>query len=102
MPAGQTFPNILIRHGVSFGALQSANPGVNLTALRGGQILCVPPSGTRGLCPSCNGITHTISRNETIDGIARHYRTTLANILRGNPNLAPQDFTVGRTICIPR
>jgi len=100
VPFGWDFSNILIHYGVSFDALQNANPRVNLSALRAGQVLCVPPSGSRGLCTG-NASTHIVERSENLGAIARRYRTTVAALLRANPNLAPQDFIPGRVICIP-
>lgn len=101
VPNGWDFGNILIRYGVSYDALQNANPSVSIDSLRAGQVLCVPPSGSRGLCTNDQGFTYIVERSDTLDSIARRYRTTTSRLLRANPNLAPQDFITGRVVCIP-
>lgn len=102
LPSGWDCSNILIRYGISYRALESANPGENLLMLRPGQTLCIPPNGTRGPLGSQGTPSHTIERQDTLESIARRYRTTMALIFRENPAMAPDDFVVGRVICIPQ
>jgi len=101
MPHGWSFYNILVRYGVSYDALQRANPGVDLEALAGGQAIYVPPAGSRGLTDERGFETHIVERFETLDSISRKYRVSTANLLKNNPNLTPHDFIVGRVILVP-
>lgn len=101
MPQGWSFYNILVRHGVSYDALQRANPGMDLDALTPGQTVYVPPGGSRGLTEDSAMGTHIVERLETLDSISRKYRVSTANLLKANPNLAPHDFIAGRVILVP-
>lgn len=101
IPQGWDLPNILMRYGISYRALQSCNPGMDMGALRPGETLCIPPAGTRGAIGSTTAPSHTIERQETLETIARRYRTSVARLFEENPVLAPDDFIAGRLIAIP-
>ena len=45
--------------------------------------------------------THTIGSGDTLDGIARRYGTTVAELQRLNPGVDPRRLQLGRTITIP-
>jgi LysM repeat protein len=99
---GQTVVDILALYNVSYAALAAANPAVSLGQLGTGQALCIPPTGSRGIC-GVNGIApHVIQKDETLTTIADLYKTTVSAILMANPNLAPADFVTGRIICLPK
>jgi len=103
LPNGWDFTNILMRYGISYRALESANPGMDVFVLRPGQSLRIPPTGTRGHILSAPGMrSHTIERQDTIESIARRYGTSVAMLFRENPVLAPDDFVSGRVISIPQ
>ena len=102
LPNGWDFTNILMRYGVSYRALESANPGVDIFTLQPGQSLWIPPAGTRGhIIDGRSMQPHTIERQETLESIARRYGTSVARLFRENPVLAPDDFVAGRIISIP-
>ena len=101
MPHGWSFYNILVRYGVSYDALARANPGFDLEALSGGQVIYIPPVGSRGLSDDSGYSTHIVERFETLDSISRKYRVSTASLLKTNPNLAPHDFIAGRVILVP-
>lgn len=101
IPSGWTFYNILMRYGISYEALGKANPGMDLINLVPGQMICIPPAGSRGLSMDRNLGTHIVERSDTLDTIARRYRVSAAYLLQINPNLAPDDFIAGRVVCVP-
>jgi len=102
VPAGWDVGNMIFRFGVSYDAIRLANPRLNIDNLRAGQVLCIPPSGTRGICTRVNGFSYIIVQGDSVDNLAMRNRITATQLFRANPNLAPQDFIVGRVICIPR
>lgn len=101
MPQGWNYYNILIRYGISYEALQRANPDMNLDTLTAGQIIYIPPAGSRGLSEDHSLRTHIVERSETLDMIARKFHVSTASLLKVNPNLAPDDFVAGRVILVP-
>lgn len=100
MPMGWGFGTVLTRYGISFNALQAANPGLNIEAIPAGQRLCIPPAGSRQLC-GMGMRSHVIDRGETLDSLARRFGISVSRLLRINADLAPADFIAGRVICAP-
>jgi LysM repeat protein len=45
--------------------------------------------------------THQVVRGETLDGIARKYGTSVAEIQRLNPQVQPRRLLVGQALTIP-
>ena len=72
-------------------ALREYNEDIRLTALRPGDVLCVPPSGDRGLCEN-GGPVYRLQEGDTLDEIAARNGTNVEQLLRLNPNLLPSDF----------
>ena len=68
--------------------------------LRPGDVLCVPPSGDRGLCEN-GGPVYRLQEGDTLDEIAARNGTNVEQLLRLNPNLLPSDFVSGQVICLP-
>lgn len=101
MPPGWNFYNILMRYGISYEALRKANPGVDIDTLVSGQMICIPPPGSRGVSQDNTHGTHIVERSDSLETIARRYRVSAAYLLQINPNLAPDDFTAGRVVCVP-
>ena len=98
---GQTFVDVLVLYNISYGALRASNPNVDLSALTAGQELCIPPSGSRGTCPTGVG-PYLMVAGDTLSTLAARFRTTAAGILTANPNMTPTDFTAGKIICLPQ
>ncbi len=97
---GQSVVDVMLSSNVSMRALREYNEDIRLTALRPGDVLCVPPSGDRGLCNN-GGPVYRIQEGDTLDGIARLNGTGVEQLLRLNPNLLPSDFVPGQVICLP-
>ena len=100
MPMGWSYGTVLTRYGISFNALQAANPGLNIEAIPAGQRLCIPPAGSRRLCG--DGLrSHVKDSGETLSSLAQRFDISVSRLLRINADLAPSDFIAGRVICAP-
>lgn len=97
---GQSVVDVMVASNVSLRALREYNEDVRLTALRPGDVLCVPPSGDRGLCES-GGPLYRIQEGDSLEEIAEANGTNVEQLLRLNPNLLPSDFAAGQVICLP-
>ena len=97
---GQSVVDIMLSSNVSLRALREYNEDIRLTALRPGDVLCVPPSGDRGLCEN-GGPVYRLQEGDTLDEIAERNGTNVEQLLRLNPNLLPSDFVTGQVICLP-
>lgn len=53
----------------------------------------------RPFCPG--GTVYTIRAGDSLYNVAQRFNTTITAIIRANPGLSPDDFRVGRRICIP-
>ena len=95
---GQTVSDIQLRASLSRHTLDVANTGIDLENLRVGQTICVPQENTPCAVPS----TYTLGQTETLEAVAMLFSLPIASILRANPCLAPQDFTPGTTVIIPK
>ena len=85
---------------VSLRALREYNEDIRLTALRPGDVLCVPPNGDRGLCEN-GGPVYRIQEGDSLEEIAELNGTNVEQMLRLNPNLLQSDFVAGQVICLP-
>ena len=97
---GRSVVDVMLSSNVSLRALREYNEDIRLTALRPGDVLCVPPSGDRGLCEN-GGPVYRLQEGDTLDEIAERNGTNVEQILRLNPNLLPSDFVSGQVICLP-
>lgn len=97
--AGETYADLLKRYNISYQAFRLSNPRLIPTALVAGQRYCVPPEGTRRICPG-GASSLVIGEGETLDSLAERLNVTSGRLLRLNPSLAPSDFEAGRQICI--
>ena len=97
---GQSVVDVMLASNVSLRALREYNEDIRLTALRPGDVLCVPPGGDRGLCEN-GGPVYRMQEGDTLEEIAALNATTVEQMLRLNPNLLPSDFVAGQVICLP-
>ncbi|MBQ9264083.1 MAG: LysM peptidoglycan-binding domain-containing protein [Clostridia bacterium] len=93
----QTAADLMLRYGLSYHTLQTANPGTDLEDIKGGDVLCIPEENTPCTLPT----TVTLGENDTLESVAITYNLPVASLLRTNPCLAPEDFTSGTTIRLP-
>lgn len=99
LSAGQSFADVLVSRNVSYRALQSSNPGVNIAGLGAGQSVCVPSRGSRGTCRDCT-MTYIMGPGETLTSVARSQNRSIGQLLSYNPTMLPSDFAAGQTICL--
>ena len=97
---GQSVVDVMLASNVSLRALREYNEDIRLTALRPGDVLCVPPGGDRGLCEN-GGPVYRMQEGDSLEEIAALNATTVEQLLRLNPNLLPSDFVAGQVICLP-
>jgi len=97
---GQNVVDVMVASNVSLRALREYNEDIRLTALRPGDVLCVPPNGDRGLCEN-GGPVYRLQEGDTLEEIAELNGTSVEQLLRLNPNLLPSDFVTGQVICLP-
>lgn len=85
---GETLSGIGKRYGVSVSALREANPSVRgKKGPRAGQELVIPVGAATGWTESdapAGARTHTVRSGETLSGIARKYRVTVAQLTEWN------------------
>ncbi len=94
----QTAADLQVRYGLSYHTLQTANPGVDLEAIKGGDILCIPDHNAACDMP----LTLALGAGDTLDSVAAARNVTAAALLRANPCLAPADFKQGAVIRLPQ
>lgn len=122
---GDTLSVIARRHGVSLAALAQANNLTNPNALRIGQVLTIPTAAGSSAAaapavrPSATAVPpaptaapaapitatgyYTVSKGDTLSGIARRHGTTISKIMQANHMTAAQahKLSIGQKIIIP-
>lgn len=98
--ASINFTDYMVDYVISYAALSAANPNTDLDNLVPGRVLCIPPVGSRGTCASGVG-TQEILTELTAAQLAEQLHVSFAQLMRYNPTYTPNDFTVGRIICVP-
>lgn len=100
---GQTVYAIAIMYGVQVDDIYRLNPG-SRDSIKTGSRLKIPqkqetavPSGTS----ETDYIYHTIEPKETLYSLSLKYRVSAEEIIRANPGLSIQTFTIGKNIRIP-
>ena len=100
---GQTLGSIARRYGTNVRALTRINGLRSAHLIRVGQRLQVPTRG-EGIWPAKNvrratrATVHTVRRGESLDRIARRYKTTVAALTRLNDIRKPSLIRVGQKI----
>jgi LysM repeat protein len=104
--AGDTFSSIGKKLGVSWKAIQNANPNIEPTKLRIGQKIVIPPATTVLPGPTTPPTTESgellyeVKSGDTLSGIARRHGTTV-NALRAANGLVTDRIIVGQKLKIP-
>ena len=97
---GQTFTDLLLQHDVSWQAMRSANPTLSTTRIAPGTRYCIPPAGSRRLCPSGTD-SYVMGQYEDLNTLSELFGVSPDVFLTVNTQLAPSDFTAGRVVCVP-
>jgi len=95
---GQTVADLQIAYDKSYRTLEAANPTVDLQNLQAGQTVCIPDINLPCALPA----SIVLRDGETLSSIAVTYNLPVAQLLRANPCLAPDDFTAGVTVKLPQ
>ena len=97
---GQTFTDLLLQHNVSWQAMRIANPTLPTTRLTPGTRYCIPPAGSRRLCPSGTD-SYVMGQFEDLNTLSELFGVAPGVFLSVNTQLAPGDFSAGRVVCVP-
>jgi LysM repeat protein len=97
---GERIAQIAQFFNVTLNALIQANPGVDMSNLSAGQIICLPIPAPPIRCPE-GSIPYIIRPGDTFHSIAQRVTTTVEAIMQANPDLNPNALLVGQQICIP-
>lgn len=93
---GDTLGGVARRFGVPLGALVSANKIPDPDLIRAGQVLTIPDGA--GAPARATATTHRVARGETLGGIARRYKTTVARLVRANDLADPNRIREGAVL----
>lgn len=98
---GDSLSVIAQRHNVNLAQLRAAN-NISGDTIHVGQKLIIPGSGPQPVMAMAPPTVseHTISRGETLSGIAARYRVSLARLREAN-NLRNDTIQVGQVLVIP-
>ena len=97
---GQTFTDLLLAHDVSWQAMRVANPSLSTTRIAPGTRYCIPPSGSRRLCPSGTQ-SYVMGQFEDLNTLSELFGVSPGLFLTVNTQLAPSDFSAGKVVCVP-
>ena len=96
--ANETAADIQLQHNKSLHTLEAANPTLDLENLRAGDTVCVPNVNLPCALPG----SVVMAEGDTLESVANEYRLSVAQLLRANPCLAPDDFVAGTTVKLPQ
>lgn len=94
---GQTASDLQLRYNLSYHTLKTANADKDIESLNGGDVVCIPQ--TNIACPLPASVV--LGDSDTLESVATRYKVPVAQILRVNPCLAPNDFKAGVTVRLP-
>lgn len=98
---GDSLSMIAQRHNVELSRLRAAN-NLRGDTIHVGQTLTIPGGGPMSIALSAAPVIseHTISRGETLSGIAQRYRVSLSSLRDAN-NLRNDTIRIGQVLIIP-
>ncbi|KAL8897596.1 MAG: hypothetical protein Q9207_007131, partial [Kuettlingeria erythrocarpa] len=100
--SGDTFWAIAKKLGLSVDALRAANPGVDPSSLKVGQVINLPGGGSGGNNNNNNsGGSYTIQSGDTFFAIAKKLGLSVDAIKAANPGVDPSSLKVGQVIKLP-
>ena len=95
---GQTVADLQLQYDKSYHTLEAANPDTDLESLRPGDTLCVPELNLPCALPG----SVVLAAGDTLESTATRFNLSVAQLLRANPCLAPNDFVPGATVKLPQ
>ncbi|MGY4642749.1 LysM peptidoglycan-binding domain-containing protein [Cellulomonas sp. URHB0016] len=110
--AGDTVSHIAARTSTSVAAIARANSLTNVSKIRIGQVLTIPPAGARsrtaaapvGTAPVTTapaGATYVVRSGDTVSRIASRAGTTVAAVVAANGLDARASIRIGQTLTLP-
>lgn len=98
---GDTLARILERFGMTYEALQSANPNIDFSKPLDDLELCIPEMMEKDNCPLSDA--YFVKSGDSLDSISQKLLIVTDSLLISNPKLTVTDFSVpGTKICIPK
>lgn len=97
---GDTIYNLAVKYNTTVEAILKVNPGLDPDNLRVGQKICIPRSVTPP--PECDGLYYVVRPGDTLYSIAMMYNISVAELIKANPGIDPNNLRVGQLICIPK
>jgi len=103
---GDSFSTLASKYGVSVKAIQAANPGVDSTKLKIGQVVKIPPkavatANSTGAGSAADGAdTYTVKSGDSLSKIASSHGTTVKELQKLN-NLTTTQIKVGQKLKLP-
>lgn len=94
---GDTLSSVALRNRITVQSIYLVNEGRDLSNLRPGDSICLPP----GVYACLNGQTYTVRSGDTFAGIARRYGLSTWELLERNPYVDPGSLMVGQVLCVP-
>ena len=94
---GDTLDSVALRNRVTVQSIYLVNEGRDLSALRPGDRICLPP----GLYACLSGQAYTVRRGDTFASIAQKYGVTTWELMERNPYVDPGNLMVGQVLCVP-
>src|SRR6185503_7926186 len=104
--SGESFSSLSTKYGVSVKAIQAANPGVDSTKLKIGQVIKIPPPAPaavkNGAAPATADAadTYTVKSGDSLSKIAASHGTTAKELQKLN-NLPTTQIKVGQKLKLP-
>ncbi|KAI4170988.1 MAG: hypothetical protein LQ346_008793 [Caloplaca aetnensis] len=99
--SGDTFWAIAKKLGLSVDALKAANPGVDPSSLKVGQVINLPGGGGNNNNNNNGGGSYTIQSGDTFWAIAKKLGLSVDALKAANPGVDPSSLKVGQVIKLP-
>ena len=98
--AGDSLGSIAVLYNTTAAAIMARNGLSDPSLIRVGQMLIIPAASTEAL-PWGSVVQHAVRGGETLDDIARYYRTTVAAVLAQNPTVSdPEHLSEGMVLTV--
>lgn len=94
---GDTLASVALRNRITVQSIYLVNEGRDLSNLRAGDSICLPP----GVYACLNGETYTVRSGDTFASIAERYGLSTWELLERNPYVDPSSLMVGQVLCVP-
>jgi len=94
---GDTLYMLAIEYDTTVKAIMDLNPGIDPNNLRVGQVICIPEHK-----PIPCEDYYVVRAGDTFYSIAMKYGVTVAELMKANPGVDPNNLRIGQILCIPK